>query len=303
MESITVRGFKLPQYIGLDSQLAYINTEFENAVVSHVVGNYMQASPYPLYLAIHGPKGEGKTFQTLRVCSKYQISVYYISGAELCGSYEKDSIVAIEKNLDMAVDEYKKSKTVSVFVIDDFHLSIASVGDGVSKTVNSQILTGWLMNLADRAKSCVQPRIPFILLGNDFVNLYAPLTRDGRMDFFEWSPDKKTKKNIIYRQFEDIISCENKAFNRIIDSNINQPLSFFAEVKNDMFKEIVSDHIVSSRQYDAKELVITANSICPEEILRKKEDVVSVFTKQLNKRLASLEAKKTVHEKRRGAVL
>lgn len=303
MEDLTIRSFKLPSFTNLDSQLAYINPNFERAVVSHIIGNYMKNSPYPLYLAIHGPKGEGKTFQTIRTCSKYNIAVYYISGAELCGSYEKDSITAIEKNLDDAIEEYKKSNIVSVFVIDDFHLSIASISAGVSRTVNSQILTGWLMNLADRAKSSTQPRIPFILLGNDFSNLYDPLTRDGRMDFFEWRPDESTKKKIICRHFEDYVPRDNREFSRLIDANINQPISFFAEIKNDMFKEIISEQIVSSHEYDALRLIQNVDSSHPDTVLKKRRDLVAMIEEQINSRLISLEAKETIHEKRKGAVL
>jgi len=68
MPDLTKRDFRLGVGTQYDSQLAYINPEFENKVISHIVGNYLKDSPFPLYLSIHGKKGEGKTFQTLRIC-------------------------------------------------------------------------------------------------------------------------------------------------------------------------------------------------------------------------------------------
>lgn len=147
----------------VEAELAYINPTFEKMVTSHILGNYMTNSCFPLYLAIHGPRGEGKTFQTLYSCQKMGINVYYVSGAELSGSFEADSVNSIEKSRDDAIQRYRKEGQLSVFIIDDFHLSVASVDIGVSKTVNSQLLTGWMMNQADRAM--VGLRIPFILLG------------------------------------------------------------------------------------------------------------------------------------------
>lgn len=195
-----MRDYLIRNLNQVSSELAYVDPEFEMAVVGHIMGNYMLNCVYPLYLAIHGPRGEGKTFQTLYICQQYGIQVYYVSGAELSGSFEADSISSIEKNRDDAIQRYRRDGLHSVFIIDDFHLSVASVDADVSRTVNSQLLTGWLMNQADRA--IVGYRIPFILLGNDFVNLYAPLTRDGRMDFFEWKPGTAEKLAIICKHLD-----------------------------------------------------------------------------------------------------
>jgi len=89
----------------------------------------------------------------------------------LCGSYEKDSIGDIEENLKLALHKFQTEQEFGVFVVDDFHISIASTEAGVGRTVNSQILTCFLMNLADKAKATQNKRIPFILLGNDFLQL------------------------------------------------------------------------------------------------------------------------------------
>lgn len=301
MTDYTKRNFRLNDVNQMEYELAYTSPDFENIVISHVLGNYVKNSPFPLYLAIHGPKGEGKTFQTLRACAKYGITIYYISGAELCGSYEKDSIISVEKNLDDAIQDYKERQTLSVFVIDDFHLSIASVDAGVSKTINSQILTGWLMNLADRAKAGSKFRIPFIFLGNDFVNLYAPLTRDGRMDFYEWKPSEEIKRKMVSHHFEDYVAKENqsKDFLELVDTYVNQPISFFAELKKDLLKNLIKKRIVDMDIKNPTDLLNDLNGIS-EEILRDESiDIVSQLRELAAQRKQQSDAKITMHEDRR----
>jgi hypothetical protein len=63
-------------------------------------------------------------------------------------------------------------------------------------TVNNQIVSGTLMNLADNPtrvsigqkwrESDITNRVPIIITGNDLSTLYAPLIRDGRMEKFYW---------------------------------------------------------------------------------------------------------------------
>jgi len=301
MYDVTKRSFRLDDIGQLQYQLAVVSPEFEETVISHILGNYMNNSPFPLYLSIHGPKGEGKTFQTLRACAKYGITIYYVSGAELCGSYEKDSIALIEQNLDEAIFNYRTETILSVLIIDDFHLSVASVNDGVSKTVNSQILTGWLMNLADRAKADRKSRIPFIFLGNDFANLYAPLTRDGRMDFYEWKPSEREKEKIICAHFEDYIQGDNDwtAFRELIAKYRLQPISFFAELKNDLLKSRVMERIQANRSINAKELLRELNGLSEEILINGSFDIMSRLKELAAKRKKAMDAKTVTHESRR----
>lgn len=261
MADLTKRSFRIGTHTQLEYQLAYINPGFENTVLSHIIGNYMNNSPYPLYLAIHGKKGEGKTFQTLRVCSKYQIVMYYISGAQLCGSYEKDSIGDIEENFNEALYKYNSDNEFSVFVIDDFHLSIASTEVGIGRTVNSQILIGYLMNLADKAKASKSLRIPVILLGNDFNNLYEPLTRDGRMDFYEWNPSTQEKIAIVLAHFDDIVDRRDiSGLQSLVQKYSSNPISFFTEVKNDIGKQMLSQKLASNRNWNLMALLAQLNA-------------------------------------------
>ncbi|MFR1518812.1 MAG: AAA family ATPase [Clostridia bacterium] len=296
MPDLTKRSFKLGNKTQLDAQLAYINPEFESRVISHILGNLMNLSYFPLYLAIHGKKGEGKSFQTLRICSKFGIEMYYISGAQLCGSYEKDSIEDIEENYDSALDAFHTKGELSVFIIDDFHLSIASTEAGVGRTVNSQILTGFLMNLADKAKADKKSRIPFILMGNDFNHLYDPLTRDGRMDFFLWNPDVEEKAKIVSTNFQDIIlPREMKTIENIVREYPHLPVSFFTEIRNDFYKQKVSCYIAEARENNAAKLLIGLNkSITSSEYISAR-DIYPLIQERLIQ-----QKQKISHEERSG---
>lgn len=281
----------------VNSELAYIDPEFETTVISHIMGNYMDNCVFPLYLAIHGPRGEGKTFQTLYTCQQYGIQVYYVSGAELSGSFEADSVSSIEKNRDDAILRFRREGQHSVFIIDDFHLSVASVDAGVSRTVNSQLLTGWLMNQADRAT--VGYRIPFILLGNDFVNLYAPLTRDGRMDFYEWKPNADKKMVIISRHFEDIIENKDQpAFEAFVKEHIDQPISFFAELKKDLFKRQIYDALQRCSRKDHKLIMDTINRVSVVPVYDQK-NIICRLNDLASARILQAKSRYTIHEERR----
>lgn len=296
MPDLTKRSFKLGTKTQLDSQLAHINPEFESRVISHTLGNFMNYSYFPLFLAIHGKKGEGKSFQTLRICSKYGIEMYYISGAQLCGSYEKDSIGDIEENYNSALESFRDNNELSVFIIDDFHLSIASTEAGVGRTVNSQILTGYLMNLADKAKADKRSRIPFILMGNDFNHLYDPFTRDGRMDFFHWNPDIDEKIRIVSAHFQDIIlPQEMVSIENIVRENPHLPVSFFTEIKNEFYKQNVSRHIAMHNVRNANTILNSLNKSISSSGYISAQDLYPLIQLRLEQ-----QARRILHEERSG---
>ena len=59
----------------------YVPERFSNRIVGHVVSNYLSRGEYfkpPLYLAIQGSPGEGKTTQALAACVQKGIIVKYI---------------------------------------------------------------------------------------------------------------------------------------------------------------------------------------------------------------------------------
>ncbi len=235
-----------------NNNTAILSREFKNAILTHIIGNYNSFINMPLYLAIYGNPGEGKTFQTMRICYEYGIKLCYFSGSELSGNYERDSILEIEDNYRRACNYYYGDEKIPcVMVIDDFHLSPASVHVGIGTTVNSQILTGFLMNLCDKAKNASGYRIPIILLGNTFQDVYEPLKRDGRMDFFHWEAPKELKKEIINDIFENCLSKRDfRKLGEFVNYYNDRPISFFTELRNDIEKVNIINQIESTGRKD-----------------------------------------------------
>ena len=221
----------------------FLDKEFERKVLLHIVTNSLQKNMSPCFLAIEGKMGEGKTVQTINTCFRHGIHPYYFSSSQLAGNLEGDSIKELEATYNYLL-EHDKEDSFSVIIIDDFHLSIASCDESISRTVNSQILTDYLMSIADTTKATPGKKIPFILIANTFEQLYLPLTRDGRMKLFKWEPSKEQKKNLIYKMYSDIlVEGVFAEFQEFVEENINESLSFFGEVKNDIYTDMIENYL------------------------------------------------------------
>lgn len=246
---------------GSTDDIAIINADFKIKILTHIIGNYSDSINTPLFLAIHGNSGEGKTFNTLRVCEEQGLKICYFSGAELSGNYERDSILDFEENYTRACNYYQNNE-YSVIIIDDFHLSVASTRDGVGTTINSQLLTGYLMNLCDKAKSGQCPQIPIILLANTFVNVYEPLKRDGRMDFYYWESPLALKLQVAEELFSQYLSKKEWcSINEFVRENQDMPISFFTEIKNDIDKLIIGDLIRTNKKSNIEDCVNKLSNI------------------------------------------
>lgn len=253
-----------------EEQEIIINPTFKSVVLTHIVGNYMHTINMPLFLAIQGYPGEGKTFQTLKICMESGIKICYISGAELSGNYEKDSILDLEENYTRACNYFSQENIPCVIIIDDFHLSPASIKNGVGSTVNSQILTGFLMNLCDKAKNIKGYRTPVILIGNSFKNVYEPLKRDGRMDFFTWITPLEQKYEIVNNLFKDLLSKkEITQIKTFVEHYKKQPISFFKEIKNDILKEKMHIYFNKHKNFNIQTSIIELEKINTDKVTLK----------------------------------
>lgn len=238
----------------------FLDKEFERKVLLHIITNSLQKNMSPCFLAIEGKMGEGKTVQTINTCFKHGIHPYYFSSSQLAGNLEGDSIKELEATYNYLL-EHDKEDSFSVIIIDDFHLSIASCDESTSKTVNSQILTDYLMSIADTTKATPGKKIPFILIANTFEQLYSPLTRDGRMKLFKWEPSKEQKRSIIYQMYNDIlIEGVSTEFEEFVEDNINESLSFFGEVKNDIYTDMVENYLKEETFADLYEITKKFNN-------------------------------------------
>ncbi len=164
---------------------------FVDRVVTHCVAAIAFES-YPLMLGIQGPSGVGKSFQVRQVLDHYDFATVSASAATLSGQYEKDSVSGLEEVIRRAQDLQRTTRRMPVILIEDLELSPVGQTPDAGMTVNSQLLAGFMMHLADDSKLVgvnLPWRIPVIVTGNDFTVLHAPLTRPGRMDVFTWEPD------------------------------------------------------------------------------------------------------------------
>jgi len=248
-----------PVKSGKEMNTIFLDKEFERKVLLHIVSNSLQKNLSSCFLAIEGKMGEGKTVQTINTCFKHDIHVYYFSSSQLAGNLEGDSIKELEATYNYLV-EHNEDNFFSVIIIDDFHLSVASCEANVSRTVNSQILTDYLMSIADTTKASPGKKVPIILIANTFENLYSPLTRDGRMNLFKWEPSKEQKKALICKMFKDVLKEGiTQEFEELIQEYCDESISFFGEVKNDIYMDIIEEYLIDENYSDLFELVNRLN--------------------------------------------
>ena len=218
----------------------YIPQEFRKKIIRHLILNYSSRNITglnpSLFLAIQGFRGEGKTFMLQTICKSYNLEMFYLSGSDLCGPNEGDSKNRIRKTYEDSCIQLSKTKRLSVIVIDDFHLSIASnFGENVSKTTNAQVLVGYLMNLADNPY-LFNVRVPIILLGNNFENIYPALIRSGRTDFYNWVPNIKEKTKMVYYMFRKFYpNMKFEDVEQLVLLYSNKYVAFFKDVIQDSF--------------------------------------------------------------------
>lgn len=217
--------------------------EFGKAVALHITKNQLTVLNTALILAIQGPKGEGKSFQTREICSQMGVYVVPVSGGMLSGSLEGAAVEVLKKAYEVASTLRKQTQKLTVLLIDDFDLSVASAFGDRRYTVNTQLLTAFMMNLADDPEHCGNSktlRIPIIVTGNDFRSLHSPLTRHGRMNFFEWVPTIEQKFEVVHSLFKSVVSSggahELRSF---VEEYKQQPVSFFAMLKDDLVNEVI----------------------------------------------------------------
>ena len=176
-------------------------------IATHYFVNATELPFASLILAIEGPPGEGKSFQIRESLSRLGVEHIVLGGASLSGAHEGDALEPIAR----AYTELSKRAEVTgrsgCIIIDDMDLSVAGRGDRTEYTVNSQLLSSFLMSLADNPRVCngeAVRRTPIFFTGNNLARLYGPLVRRGRCRVFSWHPNAEVKKEILRGMLAEI---------------------------------------------------------------------------------------------------
>lgn len=234
---------------------------FSKRVLCHVLSLYIDSNHFfmpPVFLAINGNAGEGKTSQAVASCIQKGINVIYISGTSLSGNHESDSKNKLEEVYNRAC-QLKEQGHVLAIIIDDFHKSVANEDKSVTRTINSNLLTGYMMNLAEQTG---HTQIPIILTANDLSDVYAPLLRLGRADIFDWNPQPDEKKCII-RSILDMFATfsSDKEFDSFFAKYSSESIAFFSQLKNRYRLNLLDNYIDNIDQFDISAIASINNKL------------------------------------------
>ena len=189
--------------------MVVIPDRFRRRVLTHAVS--VSCSPnYPLILLVQGHPGDGKSFQAYETLKGNNFAVMRFSSVELSGTFESESVTRFKEYYCRAAESAETIPgAIPVLLMEDFDLSPAGRRENSYYTVNSQLLSGFLMNLADDIALCKMDttrRIPIVVTGNDMSIVHGPLLRPGRVDVFTWRPTEHERTIMIHSALAGIVS-------------------------------------------------------------------------------------------------
>jgi ribulose bisphosphate carboxylase small subunit len=219
----------------------------------HITKNFMDLPGVrvPLILGVHGRKGEGKSFQCELIFKLMGIEPVRMSAGELESPDAGDPVRLIRARYREAAEFIKVRGKMCVLLINDLDAGAGRVDKNTQYTVNTQLVNGTLMNIADNPTDVQLPgsyetqpthRVPIIVTGNDFSTLYAPLVRDGRMDKFYWEPSTEDRIGIVTGIFEED-GLGHADVDRLIAAFPNQSIDFFGALRSRVYDEQVRTFI------------------------------------------------------------
>ncbi|NET04533.1 MAG: AAA family ATPase [Symploca sp. SIO2B6] len=225
----------------------YISPRFLNKLSVHITKNFLNLPDVrvPLILGIHGRKGEGKSFQCELVFERMGVEVVHMSAGELESPDAGDPARLIRLRYREASEMSKVKGCMCVLMINDLDAGAGRFDRNTQYTVNTQLVHGTLMNIADNPTNVQLPgsydsnplrRIPIIVTGNDFSTLYEPLIRDGRMEKFYWEPDREDRIGVVSGIFaEDGLS--SREIEQLVDTFPHQAIDFFSALRSRIYDE------------------------------------------------------------------
>lgn len=231
----------------------YISPRFLDKISIHITKNYLDLPgvKVPLILGVHGRKGEGKSFQCELAFERMGVEVVHMSAGELESPDAGDPARLIRLRYREAAELSRVRGKMAVLMINDIDAGMGRVDQFTQYTVNTQLVAGTLMNIADNPTNVQLPgsydaepiqRIPIIVTGNDFSTLYAPLVRDGRMEKFYWEPDRDDRIGIVSGIFsKDSVSRSD--IEKLVDTFPQQSIDFFGALHSRLYDEQIRQFI------------------------------------------------------------
>ena len=218
----------------------FIPERFYKTIVLHIIKNLLpqEITRTPLLLGIHGPSGDGKTFQCELVMKKIGARTFLISGGQLESHEAGEPAQLIRSSyLNAGRCILQGEAKIATILINDIDTGVGGWGDMVQYTINRQTVFGELMHIVDyptNVEGRPTKRIPIIITGNDFSKLYEPLTRAGRMMAFEWRPTYEERIPIVSRIYPELKTSEVEIFVRQFGE---QPIAFFSHLRTTLIDE------------------------------------------------------------------
>jgi ribulose bisphosphate carboxylase small subunit len=227
----------------------YVSPRFLDKVAIHITKNFMALPDVrvPLILGVHGRKGEGKSFQCELVFQLMGIEPVRMSAGELESPDAGDPVRLIRMRYREAAELIRVRGKMCVLLINDLDAGAGRVDKTTQYTVNTQLVNGTLMNIADNPTDVQLPgsyetqaihRVPIIVTGNDFSTLYAPLVRDGRMDKFYWEPNAADRVGIVAGIYTEDRLAQSDV-ERLVARFEHQSIDFFGALRSRLYDEQV----------------------------------------------------------------
>ena len=239
----------------------FISKRFQQVVSLHVLKNLLKRveAQVPLLLGIHGPSGEGKTFQCENILKNMGVKRFLISGGQLDNPVPGQPSSFIRTSYIRASESIRSGEaSLAVVLVNDVDTGLGTWGKSEKHTINQINVFGELMHLVDYPALVDGEktiRIPIIITGNDFTKLYNPLVRAGRMSAFEWIPTNEEKAEILSSIFPEL--NDQECYQLIVDLNeklIGElpeqikflPVAFFSHLRANLLDEDLWEEVEES---------------------------------------------------------
>ena len=149
-----------------------IPLNFQREVVLHTLKNtqdHLLVEGTPSILGIFGPPGEGKTVMCKQILEDMGANIQIMSVVEFESEDAGKPAERLRNKYNKANDHMLEApNNISALVIDDADTAFGKWNGDVQYTVNTQIIIGELMQLANNEKI---RKVPIILTGNDFSKM------------------------------------------------------------------------------------------------------------------------------------